>query len=527
LRNSILGIALILALSFDLAVQNRAVAAPPAQPAAVSGSAIVQFALRYLGYPYTTVGNSPSLGFSCIGFVSYVYQSNGIPLPDDLWDAMAYAPQIPFSDLQPGDVLYFQNTVWAGLSHTAIYIGGGRFVQAEWYNRGVVISSFTNDPIDGNYWQDHYLGANRPWAVTPPAPPASTDAASSSSDSALRSGPHARVDVLGLNIRARPSLHAAVSALATEGTSVVVLKHYRQWYWVQLPSGGFGWVAGAGIGKGASSFFNNSPFVRPQIMASVRVDALDVRQRPGLQSPVAGAVYAGEKLHVYGHWNGWLWVTASDGTLGWVKRSYVAGPALKAESTGPSLSRLRSDSTRPSLSQLRSEALKAAFENQGASNGSAANQGAGNATDANQGAAAGRLTAAVSVNVRNAPATSGVIVDLIPPGGTYRILGRAHRWAYVLLPDGTRGFASLYVLAGSHSVRRSSLQHQPHAGNLRRRPVLTAVVLLHARPGVHSAVLGLAASGTHVRILKRSGKWLRVRLPSGRVGYVYRAYVKR
>jgi uncharacterized protein YgiM (DUF1202 family) len=57
--------------------------------------------------------------------------------------------------------------------------------------------------------------------------------------------------------------------------------------------------------------------------------------------------------------------------------------------------------------------------------------------------------------------------------------------------------------------------------------VLTAVVLLHARPGVHSAVLGLAASGTHVRILKRSGKWLRVRLPSGRVGYVYRAYVKR
>src|SRR5579884_1644184 len=105
----------------------------------VSGGAIVQTALRYLGYPYTTVGNSPSTGFSCIGFVSYVYRANGIPLPDDLGGAMGFAAPVAFADLQPGDVLYFANTVWPSLSHTAIYLGGGRFVHAEWYNRGVVV----------------------------------------------------------------------------------------------------------------------------------------------------------------------------------------------------------------------------------------------------------------------------------------------------------------------------------------------------------------------------------------------------
>src|SRR5690349_13587505 len=34
----------------------------------VTGLDVVRLALRYLGYPYTLVGNRPELGFSCIGF---------------------------------------------------------------------------------------------------------------------------------------------------------------------------------------------------------------------------------------------------------------------------------------------------------------------------------------------------------------------------------------------------------------------------------------------------------------------------
>src|SRR5579872_1552919 len=158
--------AIMVGSSMGSAQASETAPGPGAAPAAnsVSGAQIVQTALKYLGYRYTTVGNSPSTGFSCIGFVSYVYQENGIPLPGDLEGAQAYAPGIAFSAILPGDILYFQNTVWPGISHAAIYLGGGRFIHAEWYNRGVVISSFTNDPVDGDYWIGKYLGANRPWA---------------------------------------------------------------------------------------------------------------------------------------------------------------------------------------------------------------------------------------------------------------------------------------------------------------------------------------------------------------------------
>src|SRR5947209_9405821 len=169
MKRSLLALCLMCSgVSGTLPLGRSVAAGPHAGPhtrsgAGVSGSAVVQLAMKYLGYPYTATGNSPSIGFSCIGFVAYVYRSLGISMPGDLGNARAFAPAVSFSNLLPGDVLFFQNTVWAGLSHAAIYIGGGRFVHAEWYNRGVVTSSFTNDPVDGNYWTAHYLGANRPW----------------------------------------------------------------------------------------------------------------------------------------------------------------------------------------------------------------------------------------------------------------------------------------------------------------------------------------------------------------------------
>jgi cell wall-associated NlpC family hydrolase len=117
----------------------------------------------YLGVPYNAGGMEPSTGFSDIGFVSFVYRSNGIDLPLSLKGALRYARRVPFPKLCPGDVMYFRNTIRPGLSHAGIYLGQGRFIHAEWYDVGVRITSFMNDSKDGNYWPSHYLGANRPW----------------------------------------------------------------------------------------------------------------------------------------------------------------------------------------------------------------------------------------------------------------------------------------------------------------------------------------------------------------------------
>lgn len=139
--------------------------------ASASGSAIVQTALKYLGLPYAPRGTTPRTGFNDLAFVRYAYARSGITLHIGI-ARRAYkrlltkGPRIAMADLQPGDVVFFKNTLWAGLSHVGIYVGDGKFVHAEWYHYGVTVTSFHNDATDGNYWAAHYQTANRPWAGT-------------------------------------------------------------------------------------------------------------------------------------------------------------------------------------------------------------------------------------------------------------------------------------------------------------------------------------------------------------------------
>ena len=131
---------------------------PADNPAAtVSGSEIVSLAQQYLGVPYV-YGGSSSSGFDCSGFTMYVFSQLGIKLPHGATSQLSYGASVSRSELQPGDLVFFQD-YGAVASHVGIYIGGDQFIHASssYYNgHCVVISSLTE-----TYYNSHYYTARR------------------------------------------------------------------------------------------------------------------------------------------------------------------------------------------------------------------------------------------------------------------------------------------------------------------------------------------------------------------------------
>jgi peptidoglycan endopeptidase LytE len=138
-------------------------AAPPPPPAPKpvvpsNNWNLVSIASKYLGYAYTWGGASPRTGFDCSGFTWYVYQQAGKSIPNhDLWGQLQSGTRISRANLQAGDLVFFQNTYMPGLSHVGIYIGGGRFINAQSERAGVTVASLS-DP----FWASRYVGASRP-----------------------------------------------------------------------------------------------------------------------------------------------------------------------------------------------------------------------------------------------------------------------------------------------------------------------------------------------------------------------------
>jgi cell wall-associated NlpC family hydrolase len=127
------------------------VAPPPGAPT----DGLAGAGLKLLGSPYVWGGSSPS-GFDCSGFVWYIARQIGKPISRGLF-AQYNAGAHPARDqLQVGDLVFFQNTFTAGLSHNGIYIGNGQFVHAADEAAGVTISS-----LNTAYWSSHWFGATR------------------------------------------------------------------------------------------------------------------------------------------------------------------------------------------------------------------------------------------------------------------------------------------------------------------------------------------------------------------------------
>lgn len=124
-------------------------------PASAAANTISSIAMGYQGARYTYGGTSPS-GFDCSGFVYYVMAQAGHPVSRGIWGQYNAGPHPSKANLQPGDIVSFQNTYMPGLSHNGIYLGDGQFINAVDERSGVKISNL-NDP----YWSSRWFGATR------------------------------------------------------------------------------------------------------------------------------------------------------------------------------------------------------------------------------------------------------------------------------------------------------------------------------------------------------------------------------
>lgn len=103
----------------------------PAQAATESAAQVaVQTALDQVGKPYQWAGAGPN-SFDCSGLVMYAWEKAGFSLPHYSVAQYQNTSRISESQLEPGDLVFYDNGSGAQPGHVAIYTGNGQVVSAD------------------------------------------------------------------------------------------------------------------------------------------------------------------------------------------------------------------------------------------------------------------------------------------------------------------------------------------------------------------------------------------------------------
>ena len=116
------------------------------------GQQIADYAVQFVGNPYVYGGTSLTNGTDCSGFTMSVMANFGIGLARTAADQAYGGTSVAISDIMPGDLLFYSDG--SGISHVALYIGGGQIVHAATESQGIIISNYNYDaPVcAARYW---------------------------------------------------------------------------------------------------------------------------------------------------------------------------------------------------------------------------------------------------------------------------------------------------------------------------------------------------------------------------------------
>lgn len=114
---------------------------PVSYPGSGGASTAIATAKSYLGVPYVWGGASRG-GVDCSGLTQIAWASAGVYLPHYSKSQYDYGTRVPFSNAQPGDLLFWSiNGSQSGIYHVAIYLGGGSMIEAPSPGSSVRITS--------------------------------------------------------------------------------------------------------------------------------------------------------------------------------------------------------------------------------------------------------------------------------------------------------------------------------------------------------------------------------------------------
>lgn len=119
------------------------------------GEQIIAYAKKYLGCKYVYGGSGPNT-FDCSGFTMYVYKHFGYSMGHSATTQAGLGKYVSKSNLQPGDLVIFNDRANRSIGHVGIYVGGGNFIHASSGSGKIIISS-----LSGSYYNTRYVTGRR------------------------------------------------------------------------------------------------------------------------------------------------------------------------------------------------------------------------------------------------------------------------------------------------------------------------------------------------------------------------------
>ncbi len=116
---------------------------------------IEQTAKSLLGTDYQYGANGP-YQYDCSSFTKYVFAKQGITIPRVSRDQAKKGQYVQATQLQKGDLIFFDSKKSTTVSHVGIYLGRGDFIHASSSKDKVTISN-----LSSNYYSKHFKWGRR------------------------------------------------------------------------------------------------------------------------------------------------------------------------------------------------------------------------------------------------------------------------------------------------------------------------------------------------------------------------------